>query len=94
MLRALFLFLYLYIVFAGQIAQGFRVGEVLVFHHEPHGAAGFAAAEAFVDALGGGYVEGRGFLVVEGTAGHIAGAAALERHEVSHHLFYAGGVQN
>ena len=94
LLGALFLFLHLYIILPGQVAQGFRVGHVLVFHHKTHRTAGFAAAEAFVDAFGGGYVEGRRFLIVEGAAGHITGAAALERHKISHHLFYAGGVQD
>ncbi len=88
------LFLYLYVVFAGQVPEGFGVGHVLVLHHKAHGAAGLSAAEALEDAFGRGYVERRGFFVVERTAGHIAGAAAPQRHEISHHLFNAGGVQN
>ena len=89
-----FLFLYFDMIFLGQVAEGFRVRHVLVLHYKAHGAAGLAAAEALVDAPGGVHVEGGCLLVMEGTAGHIVGAAALERHEVSHHLFNAGGVQN
>ena len=93
LLGRFFLFLYLNVVLAGQIAKGLGIRHVLVVHHKAHGAAGLAAAEALVNALGGRYVERGSFLVVEGTAGHVAGPAALERHEVSDNLLNAGGVK-
>ena len=90
----LFLFLDLDIVFLGQISQGFGVGHMLILHHKAHGAAGLAAAEALVDSPGRRHMERRRLFVVEGAAGYETGSAALERHEVSHHLFDAGGVQD
>ena len=81
-------------VLAGQPLQGLRVGELLILHHEAHGRAGLAAAEALVDAAGRLHVEGRRFLIVERTARPQAAPAALERHEIAYDVFDAGRVQN
>ena len=39
-------------------------------------------------------MERRGFLIVERTAGHITGPAALERHEIPYNLLYPGGIKD
>ena len=88
------LLLHLDMVLAGEILEGLRVGELLVLHDEAHGRAGLAAAEALVDAAGRLHVEGRRFLIVERAAGPQAAPAALQRHEIAHHVFDAGRVQN
>ena len=36
----------------------------------------------------------RGFLIVEWTAGYIAGPAALKRHEIPYNLLYPGGIKD
>ena len=88
------LFLDLDVIFMRQIAQSLGIGEFLVLHQEADRRAGLAAAEAFENALGRRDVEGGGFLVVKGAAGHETGPAALQRHEITDHFFDAGGVQN
>ena len=91
--RFLFL-LHLDMVLAGEVLEGLRVGELLVLHDEAHSRAGLAATEALVDAAGRLYVERRRFLIVERTAGPQAAPAALQRHEIAHHVFDAGRVQD
>ena len=47
-----FMFLYLDVVFACEVAECVPVGELLVLHDEIHRRAAFAAAEAFAYAFG------------------------------------------
>ena len=92
--RRLLLLDYVYLVLCGQIAESLDVAAVLVLHHETHGGTGLAAAKALVDALCWRHVERRGLLVMEGTACHIVGPAALERHEIPDHVLYPGSIEN
>ena len=94
LLGGLFLFLDFDVVFVGEVTEGFRIGEPLIFHQETDGRPGLAAAEALVDAPGGDDVEGGRLLVVEGTAGPIAAALPLEGHEIPHDLLDAGRVDD
>ncbi len=54
-------------VFFRQIAQRLDIGQVLVLHQEGHGITGFAAGEAFEDALGGRDAHRRVFVLMERT---------------------------
>ena len=94
LIRALFLLNYFDMVLVGQPAEGLHIRAVLMLHHEAHCRARLAAAEALVDAFRWGNVERWGLFVVEGTAGHIVGPAALKRHEVPHHIFNPGCVED
>ena len=94
LLSRLLLLLDFDVVLLREVAQRFRIGESLVLHQETDRRTRLAAAEAFEDALGRRHIEGRGLLIVERTAGHETGPAALQRHEITDHFFDAGGVQN
>ena len=94
LLRRLLLFHHFDVVLAGQILQCLHVGKVLIFHHEADCRSGLAAAEALVDALGGGHVEGGGLLVVERTARDVTATPPLQRDEVADHVLDTGRVQN
>ena len=94
LLFGLLLFADFDVVFFGQVEECFGVGEVLVLFEEGDDVAGFAAAEAFEYALGGGDVEGGSLLVVEGAAADVVGAALFEGHEVADDVLDAGGIHD
>ena len=52
-----FLFLYVDMVFSGQVSQGLRVTQLLVLHDEVDGTAAFTTSKTFADALGPGDIE-------------------------------------
>jgi len=58
-----------------------------MLHDEVNGIAALAAAKAFEDALGGGYGEGRCFLVMEGAETDIVDPPFPERDEFLHDIF-------
>ena len=89
-----FLFLYRDVVFAGQVAQCFVVGVVLVFHKETHSIARLATAKTFEDAFAGGDIKRGSFLVVERAAANMVGTPFFERHKLTHHLFDMGGIHD
>ena len=64
----------------GQILHGFGEAQSLVFHDETDGRAVRAAAEAVVELFARADGERRGLFFVERAAGHVVGAAFLQRH--------------
>ena len=72
-----------------QVPQSLRVGEMLVFHQEPHGISRFPAAETLKDPLGGGNGKGGRFLVVERTEAKVIHTPSLQHDEVADHIFDA-----
>lgn len=84
----------LYIIALRDVTQRLDVRTVLVLHKEPHGRAGLPASEALVDTLRRRHIERRRLLLMERTAGHIVGPAALQRHEVSHYVLNPYGIQD
>ena len=63
-----------------------------MLHNEVDGIASFAAAEAFVDTLGGGYVEGGGFLVVERAEADVVRASLFQADAIGDDVLYVGCV--
>ena len=93
-LRSLLLLLYLYAIFIAEILQSLHIVHLLVLHNKGNHTAGLSAAKAFEDTLGGGDGETWSLLLMEGTAGHIVSATALEGDKISHNLLYSGALQN
>ena len=92
--RTFLLFNNVDMIFGGQVAQGLDIGTMLMFHDEAYRRARLAAAETLVYPLRWRNVKRRSLFVMEGAAGHIIGPAALERHEIPHHVFYSGCIED
>ena len=89
----LLFFLYLNVVFLGQIAQCLGIGHLLVGHDEVDRIATFTTAKALVNALGRRHAERWRLLVVEWAKPPKIGALLLEMHEIAHNLFHPCGVE-
>src|SRR5690606_30074631 len=71
-----------YLVIVRQPMYGLGVGELFVLLHKSDYVAALAATKAFINALGGRYVERRSFLVVKRAIGNVAGAALLQPYKL------------
>ena len=91
---ALGLFDNLSVVLLGQLPQGVGIGHVLMLHHESYCRTTFVTAETVVYPLGGNHMERRGFFIVERTASPPFGSTLAHGHEIRHHLFDLGGVED
>ena len=79
-------------VFAGQIAQGFGIAQLLVLHDEAHGISTLAAGEALAIILGRRHHKGGGAVVVERAEALEVGSRTAQRDEVGHHIHDVGGI--
>lgn len=91
--RRKFLFLNLDVVFLGQIAQGFGISEMLVFHKEFGGVASFATAEAFEDVACRIHIERWRLLVMERAAANEIRPAFFQGHKLTDNFLNASGLQ-
>ncbi len=82
------------IVFAGQPAQGFRVGKLLVFHQEGHRIAALTTAETFENVARGADVERGCFFTVKRAQPNAVHPAFTQVHKFLDHLLDPDGVDN
>ena len=87
-----FAFLNLYVVAIGQPSQCIGVGELLMFHDEPHAIATLATNEAVTRTACGRNIERGCVVVVEGTQSAVVYPHLLQRHEFRDDINNVGSI--
>ena len=59
-----------------------------------HCISSFSTGKALAEPFGGGYIERRGFVIVEGTQSYIIHAAFAQGNEVRYDIVYLCGIEN
>ena len=59
-----------------------------------HYISSFSAGKALAEPFGGRYIEGRGFVIVEGTQSYIIHTAFAQGNEVRYDIVYLCGIKN
>ena len=89
-----FTFLYLDIVFLGQPAQRFGIGNLLVLHQEVDGIAALATGKALAYLTRWRDHERRRLVIVERTQALVVHARLTQVHELTYHINNVGGFHD